>query len=67
MRRNFWGATVIVFGVWESVAFATGRRVPTVSTTCSLARRRWRRRTDAVAMIYFAGLVYHVFRHQIDV
>ena len=61
LRSDFWGYSAAMLGTYEALSFATGRRLPTVSTVC--ARRRWRR---AALTLWLCGLTAHIVRHEVE-
>lgn len=60
MRRHFYGAGLVVLGVWEAAALASRGRIPTVSRTCSGRRGR-----QAVLVLWMTGAAAHVVRHRV--
>lgn len=60
-----WAATAITLGVWEATAITT-RKVPTISSTCRMARQRNARATEAAIVLWLFGLGAHLLKREIE-
>jgi hypothetical protein len=58
---RFWAFNAIFLGIWEALAIATHRSVPTISMTAARARRRWRIRTLIFLLAWSHGLVGYLY------
>lgn len=56
-----WATVAITLGAWETLAVTT-RKVPTISNTCWLARRRRARTTETAIILWLAGLGAHLLK-----
>jgi hypothetical protein len=62
---RFWASNAIGLGVWEAAAITT-HKVPTVSNTAVMARKRWPRRTLVFLLSWCAGLVTYLYTKEIE-
>jgi len=62
MKKHFWGSTAAFFGAWESLAFATKGRVPTVSAICwhMLGTKKGKPLAQVLIAAYLLGLGRHL-------
>jgi hypothetical protein len=58
---NAWATTAIVLGAWETAAVTT-KKVPTITSTCANARKRYRRRAELAISAWLFGLAWHLFK-----
>ena len=65
IRKHFYGASAITLGAWEATAYASGKRVPTVSAVTCKARRKNRLVTLLAVSAWAAGLIVHLARHEL--
>ncbi|HMD81949.1 MAG TPA: hypothetical protein VKE92_11605 [Anaerolineales bacterium] len=56
-------ANAIFLGVWETAAVTT-KRVPTISGFCTETRKRHKRETEALILLWLAGLGVHLLRRE---
>lgn len=56
-----WATVAITLGAWETTAVTT-RKIPTISRTCYMARSRHARQTEAVIILWLAGLGAHLLK-----
>lgn len=56
-----WATTAITLGAWETVALTT-KKLPTISRTCQLARRKKARETELVIIAWLTGLGIHLLK-----
>jgi hypothetical protein len=61
MGDKLWATVAVALGLWETTALTT-RKIPTITNTCALAKKRWRRRADAAIGLWLLGLGWHLLR-----
>lgn len=60
--NSAWATCAIGLGVWETTAITT-KRIPTISKTCSVARKRHRHKVEFVVIAWLFGLGSHLLKH----
>jgi hypothetical protein len=60
-----WAATAIGLGIWESIAVIS-RKIPTISRTVTMARKRHGRPTEGAVLLWLIGLGLHLLKRSTD-
>lgn len=65
LENRVWATVAITLGVWETTAVTT-KRIPTITRTCQIARRKHGYKAEATVIAWLLGLGLHLLKQETE-